>query len=115
MSDWIFCAYEAEMASNKVTKYDLVDSIYREMQCDKAVVLSVVDKFLDKVKASLSVGSTIELRGFGTFEPRFRKGREKARNPKTGESVSMPPHYVAAFRAGKELKQTLYGLEIKSE
>lgn len=103
------------MASNKVTKYDLVDSIYREMRCDRAVILSVVDKFLNGVKVSLSGGSTIELRGFGTFEPRLRKGRERARNPKSGEIVSMPPHYVAAFRAGKELKQTLYHLEIKNE
>ena len=63
----------------------------------------------------MSCGSTIELRGFGTFEPRLRKGREKARNPKTGEIVSMAPHYVAAFRAGKDLKQALYSLEIKDE
>lgn len=115
MSDWIFCAYGAEMAADKVTKYELVDSIYREMKCDRATIHSVVDKFLDGLKASLSCGSTIELRGFGTFEPRLRKGRDNAHNPKTGEICSMPPHYVAAFRAGRELKQALYGLEIKDE
>ena len=103
------------MASKKVTKYELVDSIYRESHCDRADILFVVDKFLEGIKSSLSCGSTIELRGFGTVEPRLRKGREKARNPKTGEIVSMAPHYVAAFRAGKDLKQALYSLEIKDE
>lgn len=103
------------MSSNKVTKYDLVDSIFKKTHCEKSVILEVVDNFLSELKESLSSGSKIELRGFGTFEPRLRKGREKARNPKTGEIVTMASHYVAAFRAGKELKQDLYDLEVKDE
>ncbi|MBP5176790.1 MAG: HU family DNA-binding protein, partial [Treponema sp.] len=46
-------------------------------------------------------------------EPRLRKGREKARNPKTGESLSVAPHYVAAFRAGQELKNALWELPVE--
>ena len=51
---------------------------------------------------------TAELRGFGTFEVRVRKGKEKARNPKTGEIVSVDKHGVAVFRAGRELKEELW-------
>ena len=51
------------------------------------------------------------MRGFGTFELRLRKGREKARNPKTGAPVSVEPHYVAAFRSGQELKNALWELK----
>ena len=69
---------------------------------------------LKEIKKSLENGSTIELRGFGTFEPRLRKGREKAHNPKTGEILSVAPHYVAAFRAGQDLKKALWNLD-KSE
>ena len=60
------------------------------------------------MKDSFGKGMTAELRGFGTFEVRIRKGKEKARNPKTGEIVSVDKHGVAVFRAGKDLKNELW-------
>lgn len=98
------------MESTKITKNKLIDSIYRKTDVEKQVIQIVVDSFLDNLKESLEKGSTIELRGFGTFEPRLRKGRSRARNPKTGEQLSVEPHYVAAFRAGQELKENLWHL-----
>ena len=71
------------MAGNKVTKFDLVESVHAKVNCEKKVVQAVLESLLDEIKNSLKDGSTIELRGFGTFELRLRKGREKARNPKT--------------------------------
>ena len=99
------------MSLKKITKYDLVESIYQNTKCEKRVVQQVVESFLEEVKNSLESGSTIELRGFGTFEPRLRKGRVSARNPKTGEKLSVDPHYVAAFRSGQELKKALWDLQ----
>jgi nucleoid DNA-binding protein len=52
----------------------------------------------------------VELRGFGTFEIRTRKGREKARNPKTGEVVPVQNHGVTVFRPGKDLKKKTWEL-----
>ena len=40
-----------------------------------------------------------------------RNGRKNARNPKTGETKNIPPHYVAAFKAGRELKNSLLVLD----
>lgn len=97
----------------KVTKFNLVDAIYQKTNCEKYVVQEIVEKFIEEVKLSLEEGATIELRGFGTFEPRLRKGRETAHNPKTGEVVSVAPHYVAAFRAGQELRKSLWDLKIE--
>lgn len=102
------------MSLKKITKYDLVESIYQNTKCEKRIVQQVVENFLDEVKKSLESGSTIELRGFGTFEPRLRKGRISARNPKTGEKLSVNPHYVAAFRSGQELKKALWDLKNQS-
>lgn len=101
------------MASKKVTKFDLVESVYNDVNCEKKVVQSVIESLLVQIKENLKDGSTIELRGFGTFEPRLRKGREKARNPKTGEQLSVEPHYVAAFRSGQDLKNALWKLPVK--
>lgn len=102
------------MSDKKITKYDLIDSVYQNNDVEKNVIVKVVDSFIESLKNSMAEGSTIELRGFGTFEPRLRKGRERARNPKTGEIVKMDPHYVAIFRSGKDLKKALYELEVKN-
>lgn len=99
------------MPSKKVTKYDLVESVYRNVSCDKKIVQDVVENLIQEIKNVLVEGATIELRGFGTFESRLRKGRRSARNPKTGERLSVAPHYVAAFRAGQDLKKALWRLE----
>ena len=98
----------------KVTKFDLVEAVYENTRCDKKVVQTVIDSFLEEIKNSLKDSSTIELRGFGTFELRLRKGKESARNPKTGDKVSVAPHYVAAFRSGQELKNSLWNLPVEN-
>ena len=104
------------MSDKKVTKYDLVESVYQKLpHCEKHVVQDVVEQLLTELKDSLKNGATIELRGFGTFEPRLRKGRSQARNPKTGEQLSVAPHYVAAFRSGQELKKALWDLPVLSD
>ena len=97
----------------KVTKFDLVEAVYENTSYDKKVVQTVIDSFLEEIKNSLKDSSTIELRGFGTFELRLRKGKESARNPKTGDKVSVAPHYVAAFRSGQELKNSLWNLPVE--
>ncbi|MCQ2591683.1 MAG: integration host factor subunit beta [Treponema sp.] len=95
------------------TKQEIVDDIFEKIGPDvsKADILKVINLFLDEVKQGLENREKIELRGFGTFELRLRKGRENARNPKTGETVSMDSHYAAVFRAGQELKENLQGLK----
>ena len=65
------------MSAKKVTKYDLVESVYQKTQCEKKIVQDVVEQLLDELKNALKEGNTIELRGFGTFEPRLRKGRSR--------------------------------------
>ena len=103
------------MSEKKVTKSDLVDAVYKSTDVEKQLVSKVVDSLLLQMRESLETGSTIELRGFGTFEIRLRKGRSVARNPKTGEKLSVEPHYVAAFRAGQILKDKLWSLKIKKD
>ena len=93
---------------SKLTKADIVDAIYGKVSTDRKKIQIVVDSFLEEVKAALVSYKAIELRGFGTFEIKIRKGRKKARNPKTGETVSVDSHGIVAFRAGRELKQDVW-------
>lgn len=103
------------MADKKLTKIDLIESVYLNTKIEKQDVQVVFESLLEQLKSSLESGKKIELRGFGTFEKRLRKGRSKARNPKTGEVVSVEPHYVAVFKPGKELKQSMWSLPVQSD
>ena len=103
------------MSDEKLTKNDLIESVYLNTKVKRSDVQVVVENLLEQIKSSLQDGKTIELRGFGTFEKRLRKGKSKARNPKTGEIVSVEPHYVSIFRAGRELKQSLWDLPVTND
>ena len=95
----------------KLTKADIVDSIHNKVKFDRRDIHELVDLFIDEIKSALISRNVIELRGFGTFEVKIRKGRVKARNPKTGEILSVNPHGIASFRAGRELKRDVWSLE----
>jgi integration host factor subunit alpha len=103
------------MLVKKKTKSDLVDQVYEKTGNELKDIRSIVDLFLDEIKDSLEHDQSVELRGFGTFEVRSRKGRNKARNPKTGEIVSVADHAVVAFRSGKELKNSVWTVREKKE
>jgi integration host factor subunit beta len=98
------------MADNKYTKTDIIDSLYEKTGINKGEIRAVIELFAGEIKDALVKQRTIELRGFGTFEVRVRKGRSRARNPKTGEPIAVSPHGIAVFRAGQELKRMLWQL-----
>jgi integration host factor subunit beta len=99
------------MAGKKITKAEIVDSVYEQTGIARKDIRVVADLVFDTIKGGLVDGEVIELRGFGTFETRFRKGRTKARNPKTGEAVTVTSHGIAAFRPGRELKQAVWNIK----
>ncbi|WP_294430891.1 HU family DNA-binding protein [uncultured Treponema sp.] len=101
------------MSEKKVTKNDIVEKVHSNTRIEKKVIQEAFENIIEEFKNALKDGSTVELRGFGTLEPRLRKGREKARNPKTGAILSVEPHYVAAFRAGQELKKSLMEIPVE--
>jgi integration host factor subunit beta len=103
------------MANNKLTKAEIIESIQAKLGLNRPDVHSVIDEFFEEVKRGLEEDRVIELRGFGTFEVRTRKGRERARNPKTGELVAVDTHGVAIFRPGKELKDFVWKLRQSKE
>ena len=94
----------------KLTKAVIIESIHEKLGTNRNDIHMVIDELFEEIKDGLKKNQIIELRGFGTFEVRIRKGREKARNPKTGDVVSVDRHGVAIFRAGKELKDFVWDI-----
>jgi len=99
-----------EMSVPKLTKAEIIENIYEQTGLDKKDVHKVMDTVFEEIKAALLKDKIVELRGFGTFELRTRKGREKAHNPKTGEIVAVSSHGVVIFRPGKELKSSVWDI-----
>ena len=66
----------------------------------------VVDIFFDEICEKLAGGGRVELRGFGAFSTRARDARQ-GRNPRTGDSVSVPGKKVPYFKPGKEMRARL--------
>jgi DNA-binding protein HU-beta len=86
-----------------LTKADIVDIIASGTGLTKVETEAVVDGFIQTVINSLKEGKNIEIRGFGSFKVKKRRGR-MARNPRTGEQVRVEEHYVPLFKVSKELK-----------
>jgi len=103
------------MAVKKFTKSDITDSLYEKTKMNRKDIRQVMDCFIDELKDALIDGYVIELRGFGTFEVRMRKARKKARNPKTGQTVSTNSYGSVAFRPGRELKRDVKAVTCSGE
>ena len=59
---------------------------------------------LEHMVNTLSNGDRIEIRGFGSFDVHYRPPRI-GRNPKSGETVSVPAMFIPHFKAGKGLRE----------
>jgi DNA-binding protein HU-beta len=86
-----------------LTKADIVDTIATATGLTKVETEAVVDGFISTVINALRDGRNIEIRGFGSFKVKKRKGRI-ARNPRTGEQVMVNEHWVPLFKVSKEVK-----------
>jgi DNA-binding protein HU-beta len=89
-----------------LTKADLIDALAAEGNLPKRQATEVVDFVLDRITRALQNGERVALTPFGSFVVRARGARE-GRNPKTGEKIEIPARNVAAFVAGKSLKDAV--------
>lgn len=87
-----------------MTKKDIVMKVSNDTNVTQIDVKKVVQKTLDAIVESLEKGETVELRNFGVFKVKNRRGRI-GRNPRTGEEVRVPEKKVVIFKPGLTLKQ----------
>jgi nucleoid DNA-binding protein len=87
-----------------VTKKEIVKQISDKIGLTQLKTKDIVQQTFDAIVDALLEMGRIELRNFGVFEVKQRKAR-KARNPRTGERVDVPPKYVVTFKPGKEMEE----------
>ena len=87
-----------------MVKSELVRAIHEklsELQLNQ--VEAAINCMLNQMADALVESERIEIRGFGSFNLHHRPARI-ARNPKSGESLSLPAKVKVHFKPGKEMK-----------
>src|SRR5271166_442153 len=93
-----------------VTKKEIVKQISEELGLTQLKTKEIVQKTFNAIVDTLLREKRIELRNFGVFEVKRRKAR-KARNPRTGARVDVPPKSVVTFKPGKEMEEKIRQLD----
>ena len=90
-----------------MNKADIINSLrlkrlrFRE---DKQQHTQMVEDVLDIIKEFLQSGHNVTIANFGSFKCNKMPARN-ARNPKTGEQVSLEPHIKISFKPAPFLKK----------
>ncbi len=91
-----------------MTKADLIEEVARVVEVTRKDAEVIVDTVFKSVVDSLKEGDKVEIRGFGSFRTRQRRGRI-GRNPKSGDKVDVPPKTIPFFKPSKELRDVVNG------
>jgi len=86
-----------------MNKSELIEELAAKTGYNPKLTDKMVRIFFDRIKAALSAGDKVEIRGFGSFTLKQYKGYI-GRNPKTGETVEVKPKQLPVFRTGKDLR-----------
>jgi len=90
-----------------VNKAQLVDALAERLG-DRRVAAAAVAGLVDVVVRTVSAGDKVTITGFGVFEKRERAART-ARNPRTGDAVTVQQTDVPAFRPGTYFREMVSG------
>lgn len=96
-------AGKPESGDHTVTKAELIEEVIRITELPRKESETVVETVFESIIEALQKNDKIEIRGFGSFRTRQRRGRT-GRNPKTGAKVEVPPKRIPFFKPSKELK-----------
>ena len=91
---------------NYMNKQELIESIADKSHTTRSDSKKMLEAFIETVTETLARGDRVQLVGFGSFKTNERKARS-GRNPRTGESVTIPAKRVPSFTAGNTLKEAV--------
>ncbi len=91
-----------------MNKQDLVKAMVERMPegTTQKLCETAINAFIDTVTEALSKHEDVVLTGFGSFRVAKREERT-GRNPKTGDTMTIPAIYVPQFRPGKNLREVV--------
>lgn len=94
------------MEINVEKRADYVDLISNCAGLSKAEATKLYNTIKDSIARSLRTGNSVSVFDLGVISVKTRAARV-GRNPKTGEPLQIAAANVAAFKAGKALKEAV--------
>jgi integration host factor subunit beta len=86
-----------------MNRADLAGEVYQAVGIPFKESDIIVCTIFESIARALRSGDKVEIRGFGSFHTRQRRGRT-GRNPNTGALVEVPPKTISFFKTSKELR-----------
>lgn len=99
-------AAKAPVKVPTVTLRDLGTSLAEMYELPKKQALEMLTQSVELITKHLKKGSRVRLTGLGILQVRKRPAR-MGRNPATGEAIKIKASKKVAFRAAKELKESI--------
>lgn len=87
-----------------MNKSELAIQMVKDSGITKSDAFNVIDGIIDTISKELKSNNKITLVGFGSFKLIKRKAK-KGRNPRTGETITIPSKKIVKFIPGKKLKE----------
>ena len=87
-------------------KTDLIEVISKQSRISRVDAKQLIEIILEEISSAITSGKGVEVRGFGVFYKRYRKGRIGI-NPRTGEKTEVSEKFVPFFKPGKLLKEAV--------
>jgi DNA-binding protein HU-beta len=89
-----------------VTMRQLAETLANNHELSKKQVQGMLEDLVGTITKHLKKGARIRIGGLGILQVRKRPAR-KGRNPATGEEIKIKASKKVAFRAAKELKESI--------
>ena len=89
-----------------MNKTELIAALAEKTGSRKQDAEKALNAFVDVVTEALAEGNRVQIVGFGSFEVKERPARV-ARNPRTGEEITIEASKAPVFKAGKALKDSV--------
>jgi DNA-binding protein HU-beta len=89
-----------------VTLRNIAETLSESHELPKKQVMSMLEDMVVTVTKHLKRGARIRIGGLGILQVRKRPAR-MGRNPATGEAIKIKASKKVAFRAAKELKESV--------
>lgn len=89
-----------------MNKAQLIQKISKDASLRRSQAVRSVKALVSAIRETIKNGGKISLTGLGTFKVKARKARP-GRNPKTGETISIPAGRKISFKPSLSLKKLI--------
>jgi integration host factor subunit alpha len=91
-----------------LTKAHIVEALFAKNIFTKTQSAQVIDTLFELIKQSLQNGEEVLISGFGKFSVKEKQAR-KGRNPRTGQTILLPPRKVVTYKCSGILRAGMNG------